>query len=138
MANATQDRSAPELAVSSAQFAPLEFPVAANTTLYSGSAAQLDAAGRLVPAAGTGPTVGRVEQTVTNGATAGAVLGCVKPGTFGFFSTGIQADDIGKRCKFTDSQTVALAVDGDCVVAWIERGLTYVKVGPPAANPAVP
>lgn len=137
MANATADRATPELVVSSSMRSPLEFPVAANTTLYCGSAAQFDASGRLVPAAGTGTTVGRVEQTVTCGSVAGSVLGEVKPGTFGFFGSGIQADDIGKRCKFIDSQTVTLDTNGDCVVDWIEGGLIYVRIEA-AANPITP
>lgn len=96
----------------------LVLPVAASVTCYQGGIAAVIAsgtgAGNVTPGA-TATTlrgVGVFEETVTNGATAGAVSAKVRRGVFGPFANSGSTDaitnaDIGADCYIVDDQTVA-------------------------------
>ncbi len=88
------------------------YPVAANTTIYAGTLVALNSDGRAIPAADTAGlrVVGRAEQTVTNGATAGAISIDVKEGIFRFANSAtdaVDANDRGKACFVEDDNTVS-------------------------------
>jgi hypothetical protein len=105
----SQDRITPQKA--SKEFRSL--PVKANTKLYAGSMAALDASGLLVPmSTGLGlKGVGRNERQVNNTGANGAVIADVKRGTFRFANSSagdlITLADIGSDCYGVDDQTVA-------------------------------
>jgi hypothetical protein len=90
-----------------------EFPVAANTTLYAGGIACVNASNYATPGATatTLKSVGVVEETVTNGAVAGAVRVKVRRGVYRFANSAagdaIALADVGADCYIVDDQTVA-------------------------------
>ncbi|OQW91325.1 MAG: hypothetical protein BWK79_17155 [Beggiatoa sp. IS2] len=88
-------------------------PVAASVTCYAGGIACINTSGHATPGASTSTlrTLGRFEETVTNGATAAAVSVLVLRGIFKFAnSTSTDAITIADRknvCYVVDDQTVA-------------------------------
>jgi hypothetical protein len=107
MAAATQDINTPER--------PgfiTAYPMAASTTIYAGTLVALNADGRAVPAADTAGlrVVGRAEQTLTNGTTAGEISVDVKEGVFLYNNSAtdaVDANDRGKACFVEDDNTVS-------------------------------
>ena len=94
------------------------YPVAASVTCYAGGIAVLDAAGNVKPGVtATGLViVGVFVETVTSGATAGAVSAAVEPGIYRFANSAstdlITRAEIGDDCYLVDDQTVAKTTMG--------------------------
>lgn len=88
-------------------------PVAASVTCYAGAIACINTSGHATPGAATASlrTLGRFEETVTNGATAAAVNVLVQRGIFRYAnSSSTDAITIADRtndCYVVDDQTVA-------------------------------
>jgi len=88
-------------------------PVAASVTCFAGGIACINTSGHATPGAATASlrTLGRFEETVTNGVTAAAVNVLVQRGIFRFAnSTSTDAITIADRkntCYVVDDQTVA-------------------------------
>jgi hypothetical protein len=135
----------------------LALPVAANTTIFSGSLVATDAAGNAVPASALSSlrVWGRADKQIVNTVaagfgTAGALTIEVQCGVFMFVNgDGITNANIGQLCYALDDQTVTLAsgsVANGRPVAGVIYGLTgtqvRVGVGPlfaaPFANNADP
>lgn len=96
----------------------LSFGVAANTQIFLGALACLNAAGDLVPGA-TATTliaIGRAEQTVKGSATAGEVPCEVRAGVYRWANSAagdlITKTEIGKDVYIVDDQTVAKTSGG--------------------------
>lgn len=90
-----------------------ELGVLANTTVFAGAMAAVDAAGWVVPAAAVAAhrVIGRNEQRVTGSAVSGEVRAKVKTGVFKFANSTsgdlIGRADIGQPAYVVDDQTVA-------------------------------
>lgn len=88
-------------------------PVAANTTVFQGGLTCVNAAGYAVPGAvaTTLKAFGRAEETVTNGATAGAATVRISAGIFRWKNSSagdaIALSDVGATCYIVDDETVA-------------------------------
>lgn len=111
MAALTGPRNTPRLGP---DVAPYDFPIAANTRIWLGAMVQLDANGRMIPAAtATGrKCVGRARDTYDNlGGAAGAFRGAVDSGVFRYGNSAagdaIAQADVGNDCYVVDDQTVA-------------------------------
>jgi hypothetical protein len=89
------------------------FPVAASVTCYAGGIACITTTGYATPGAATASlrTIGRFEETVTNGVTAGAVNVLIRRGIFKWANSSsadlITFADISNVCYVVDDQTVA-------------------------------
>lgn len=117
-------------------------PVAADTVIYAGSLACLDASGNAVPGA-TATTLtarGRAEELADNtGGAAGDVTVTVRPGTYRWANSAaadaITRAEIGDDCYIVDDQTVAKTnggstrslagkiVDVDADGVWVMTGI---------------
>ena len=90
-----------------------EIKVAASVTIYAGSIVMLDGAyAKPGAVAASKIPLGRAEETITNGATAGAVSVRVKRGVFRFANDttangDLRAQEIGSDCYIKDDQTVS-------------------------------
>jgi hypothetical protein len=91
-----------------------EFPVAANTVLYTGGIGCINSSGYAVPGAATATlkAIGRIEEQANNtGGVAGAMRAKFRRGCFCFANSSaadlIAITDIGANCYIVDDQTVA-------------------------------
>lgn len=96
-----------------------QFPVAADTKIFAGALACIDAAGNAVPGATNAnlTAVGRAEGQADNtGGAAGDITVDVRKGVFRYANSAgadeIGPEDIGKTAYIVDDETVALTDGG--------------------------
>ncbi len=121
----------------------LVLPVAANTLLYVGALAALDASGNVTPGATAAGLkgIGRVEVEADNSAgAAGDIHAVIRPGIYRWENSAaadeITATEVGLVCYLVDDQTVAKTDSGgtrspagivfevDSAGVWVASGLT--------------
>jgi hypothetical protein len=137
MAALTKPRSTPRLGQ---DIAPYDFPIAANTKVWSGSIACIDGTNkRLVPGSAltTLKCVGRARDTYDNTGGAAAAFRCaVDSGIFRWDNSSagdlIAQADVGNDCYIVDDHTVAKTdgtgtrsiagkiIDVDTVGVWVQ------------------
>lgn len=116
----------------------LEVPVKANTTLYAGSLAVIDAGYAAPGRTATGlVAAGRVEETVTAVA-AGDATASIRPGTYRYANSAstdlIAQANVGSDCYIVDDQTVALTSASSTrsragIIVAVDSAGVWVQVG---------
>jgi hypothetical protein len=116
------------------------YPVAANVKIYKGALVCLNADGRAIPgntiANGAAVAVGKSSATFDNaGGSAGAFDVEVEFGTYGWDSSDVGIDDVGKLAYVVDDQTVSASsstgarIAAGVITEW-RQGQAFVWMGP--------